>query len=576
MRNLLLLVAIAAMLTACQHGGNRPEYVGQVNDHRIAYDSYINQVRRAFESYRLEHLAMPQGDERQLLIDSTWNGIVRSLVLNDLFQEYGIHVSQDEVMDSLLANPPAFVRESRLLQINGKFSPALYENALNTGEPADLEWLKQEYYNSVIPVRKLRQAVLGQIPVSEEELQAEFKVRYGSARADVVAVPVSAMPQPRVSQPEIRAWYDKHRAMFNLEPSCDLRWVLFPVVPSHADSMAARARVDSLYQRLQEGEHFGTLARLNSDAASAVLGGDIGYVALDSLDARVHRQLASRQWQVHTNPILVDGQWVIYRPVRKTQSMVKLQELVVRPQASRNTLSAVLEEVKLFRELTNDVGMERAAQEFDLQMHEQNGASREAPELPGLGRSERMVSQAFEEDAGTVFEPMYHDGLHSYVLMQVVSSEPGGARPLFEVSDMIADTLRTQRRMESALQEAQALAREADPMGVARSRGYVVLPFPQFEYTSALAGTWRPELNRRILLAKPGKWTALDTVDDYAWAWCTQEVTLPATTTMQQHHAELTTLVRESKRQGYFESWLTQQVKKARVKDWRPTLPMFQ
>ncbi|MCD4830056.1 MAG: SurA N-terminal domain-containing protein [Candidatus Cloacimonetes bacterium] len=574
-RSLLPLVLLG-LLTACQTGSNRREYAGQVNEHLIGYDQYMTSVRRAFESYRLEHLVVPIGEDQSRLIELTWESIVRSLVLTDLYRDYGIHVTQAEVLDSLLANPPQLVRESLVLQIDVEFSPALYENALRTGEPVDLEWLKNHYYTAYIPLQKLKMAVLAEIEVSEDEARREYRVRHGRAVVDVIAVPIEALPEPVVSQPDILAWYDTHRSEFTVEPSCDLQWVAFHVVPSPQDSLAAKAKIDSLELRLRQGDPFDGLARLHSDAASATLGGDIGYVPVDSLPPIVLRQLAARQWQVHTDPFQVNGEWIIYRPMKKTRNLVKLQEIVVRPRASRETLTKVLAELGLFAELTCDVGIERAATEFGLEVHTHRGASRENPIIPGLGRSERTVSQAIESRPGTLFEPIYHEPLNSYILVRVLNSESGGARPLLEVSDSIIAKLQHERRREAALERAKELAKQSDPLAVASQSGYQVISVLDFSYETILLDEWREDINRQVLLQKPGKWKAWPELGDIAWTLNLRHIESPDPAGVAAVRSELVEFVRDRKREGYFEQWLQEQIEQARVRDWRPTLPMMQ
>lgn len=576
MKRSLIIVAFIALLTACQQGDSRPEYVGRVNGADVSYKQYISAVRRSFESYQLRHNDVPLPYERKRLVEEAWNNIVQSLVLSDLYYRYGVRVTQDEVLDSLLTNPPRIVLESKLLQIDGEFSQALYENALQTGEPVNLDWLKERYFSAVIPSRKLRQAVLNDMDVSDEKLRREYDIRYSHAVVDLIAITESSIPEPRVTQPEITAWYDAHRDSFAVAPRCDLQWVVFQVVPSRNDSLATKAKVDSLVARLDAGERFATLAKQYSDDPSSVLGGDIGYVSIETLPPYIAKQMAQNEWQIHTRPFQANGKWYIYRPLKKTRNLVKLQQIVITPKASRETLTEVLNELHLFTELVGDIGMDHAAQEFGLKRHEKRGATPDDVDLGVLGASPGVVSDALQAADGKIFEPMFHDPLNSYVLIQVIHSEEGGVKPLYEVTDEIAERLQRQRRTQMARAEAARLAGLSNPVYEARQKGYPVETILDFGYSTPVSGERRTALNREILQQKQGKWAVASYSDDYAWLTSVSRSTPADPAGYQAVRGSLRATLLDEMRPGYFENWLKQQIENADVRDWRPTLPMFE
>ena len=59
-----------------------------------------------------------------------------------------------------------------------------------------LDWLKQRYYRRDIPLAKLRQAVEQRIEVTQDEIEREYRLRYGRADVDVIAVPTAAITNP--------------------------------------------------------------------------------------------------------------------------------------------------------------------------------------------------------------------------------------------------------------------------------------------------------------------------------------------------------------------------------------------
>jgi len=567
---LLLLLA----LTGCGGSADKQKYVGQVNDRPVTYDEYVAGVRSEFETFQLSHNASPNAEQRRLLADKAWQDIVRSIVLQEQYRLQGIGVSEAEVYDSLLTYPPAFIQNSPRLQKNGRFDPALYENALRTGEPVDLDWLKKHYFTSYLPYRKLQRQVLAAIAVTPAELQAEYNAQHGHARVDVITISPAVMPEPTVSQPEIADWYAAHRDTFLIPPSCTLQWVQFPVTPSPADTMAAHTRIDSLYQRLVAGASFSSLARRYSTAESAALGGDLGFVDADSLPPFVSEELAAGNWQKYSHPFWRGNAWVIYNPIKKTRNLVKVQEIEIAPHASAATKDAVLDEVVVFRELAGEAGMKRAAREYELMLHRAENVSLGHPFIPELGRSERLISRALALDPHTLLEPMYHEPSGCYLLMEVVDNNAEGVGSLTDVSESIAARLREQKKRQAAQDAAEALVRTSNPLAKAQERGYEALQLDDYTLQTSLRGSVRPALNHDILQQAQDKWMVYVTQADVIVAARVTDFTRPDPRGIETEKPWLEDMLRRQKSEGYFEEWLRQQIDKARIKDWRPRLPI--
>lgn len=83
---------------------------------------------------------------------------------------------------------------------------------------------------------------------------------------------------PPVTEDEVREYFEANRAQIGMRPATiTLDQVLVRVTPSDSALVAATAKADSLYQRIQAGESFEALARQYSQDASAQLGGELGY-----------------------------------------------------------------------------------------------------------------------------------------------------------------------------------------------------------------------------------------------------------------------------------------------------------
>jgi peptidyl-prolyl cis-trans isomerase SurA len=98
-----------------------------------------------------------------------------------------------------------------------------------------------------------------------------------------------------VTDSEIAAYYAAHKAEFNLiEPQYHLAWILTTSAPAHqtanlqnnkaASDADAKKKIQTLHNRLDSGEDFGTLAaNFSEDPNTASNGGDRGFVAESQL-----------------------------------------------------------------------------------------------------------------------------------------------------------------------------------------------------------------------------------------------------------------------------------------------------
>jgi len=112
--------------------------------------------------------------------------------------------------------------------------------------------------------------------------------------------------QPGAISGTIRTEYGWHiiKSHARYTDSADVSQILFPVAPSHADSVLARQKVDSLYKELLNGADFPELAKANSDDdASRGTGGELDVMTLDQIRPEFVEPLSSMEIDDISTPI---------------------------------------------------------------------------------------------------------------------------------------------------------------------------------------------------------------------------------------------------------------------------------
>jgi parvulin-like peptidyl-prolyl isomerase len=93
----------------------------------------------------------------------------------------------------------------------------------------------------------------------------------------------------RVTPKESRHFYATHPNYFKQPEQIKVRQILIRADPKTTEIQKAEARgkIEYVLERLQAGDDFGTLARQYSEAPSAKLGGDLGFVSRQQLQKRL-------------------------------------------------------------------------------------------------------------------------------------------------------------------------------------------------------------------------------------------------------------------------------------------------
>ena len=91
------------------------------------------------------------------------------------------------------------------------------------------------------------------------------------------------------TEEELKAYYDANLYKFKEPERIRVRVIYIKNDPTDPEGKSkAKAEIDEIVKKLKEGDDFGELARLYSDAMSRVNNGDMGYIHKGMLDSAIH------------------------------------------------------------------------------------------------------------------------------------------------------------------------------------------------------------------------------------------------------------------------------------------------
>src|SRR3954462_5895589 len=220
-------------------------------------------------------------DERQRLMDQAYDQLVADALLRQEYRRRGITVSDDEILQAARYNPPPGLMQSADLQTDGQFDPAKYQRFLSSpmARQQGILFQLEQYYRTEIPKEKLFDQIASDVYVSDEQLWRRFQDQNDSAQVSFVLFAPERIPDSavRVSDDEVRAYYDTHKKLFERSGTAKVSIIIIPRAVTSADSAAVRTHALELRARILGGEKFEDVARAESaDSVSAANGGSLG------------------------------------------------------------------------------------------------------------------------------------------------------------------------------------------------------------------------------------------------------------------------------------------------------------
>jgi peptidyl-prolyl cis-trans isomerase D len=251
--------------------------VGAVNGVKIYAQEYENFYRQLLAQMR------QQSTTRELNYNQyanarqrAWDGLVRSRIMDQAMDEYGITVSDSEVLARFENNPPPQLLANFINPETGQIDMDMYYAQLQN---PDVDWSGAEaFVRNLMRSEKLQDLVTADIAVTDEEVREEFVNQTGQAVAEYLGVLYTSIQdgyEPR--DEEIQAWYGSHQEDYDRPAKARCSVVRYAKEPSEADYAEILQFMNEIREEILSGATtFEAAAAEYSDDGSASRGGDLG------------------------------------------------------------------------------------------------------------------------------------------------------------------------------------------------------------------------------------------------------------------------------------------------------------
>jgi peptidyl-prolyl cis-trans isomerase D len=602
---LLLIVVVVFILTSGvlfywgsgPSGGVPGNTVAVVNGEEIPFERFRRaqaNIIAAYERMSRQRLT-PELAERLGLSQQVVNELVTEAVVIQGAIKEGVLVSDDELR--------ATIQQIREFQEAGRFSRDEYVKVLK-----QLRLDPGEFENEVrrqLVRRKMEGLIKQGVKVSDEEVQQAYRERHERVRAawayaDVKPVMASVQVadadldpyvkthQPQFSQPErrkllyvilnpkktavtvsdaeVEAYYKEHAAEFDEPKRLRVSHVLVRVPPvggSDAEN-AAKAKVEDVIKRAKGGEDFAKLAReISEDKASAVQGGDLGFVGAGELVAPFEQAAFALKKGEISAPVrtpfgyhairvldIKEGGKVPLKDVAaKIKETLTAQKSEQAAQTRADEVRAALLSAKDFRAEAKRLGLD--AQEATFGRGDALGEA---------GRDPQLDETLFGLTVGGVSTPIKTAG--GIAIVKIEQQIPAGVPPVAEIRDRVVEAIKRERAEQQVTDKAKALVatlgKGGDFAAAAKADGFSTGSIPMFSRSDPPKE--RGSLPGGVLVAAlqtpAGQVAEPVRADGGVYVVKTLERAAAAPDGLEKERAELEKQVLEQKRALAWDNWI--------------------
>ncbi len=470
--------------------------LGTVNGRPITTEAYNAMFQQIYEQARQGAEGSFTAEQMKELRDRAWEQLVDETLIRAEMERRGIRATDAEILFAARNVPHPQLQTQEIFQTNGQFDLAKYQKFL-AGPTANAELFGQleAYYRDMIPRNKLIRQVTAGAHVSDAELWRAFQDRTETATVEYVALDLARLSpsEPRVSDAEVREWYDDHKDQFKRPASARMTIAYIPLTVTDADRAASLAKAQQVRAEIAGGADFAEVAKRESaDKASGAAGGDLGTFGRGSMVPAFEAAAFSLPVGEVSQPVQTQFGWHLIQVQEKVGEQVKARHILIPIEKSEEEMDRLAARADSLERIARADGIERAARLTNATIRSGLSVSEAAPFVPGIGSALEAVewardeSRAAEEDRKPISDVF--DTPQAFFVAKWEGYTEAGEMPLSEATPQIRRELIVKKKRDQARVVGQQLVAQARAgktlQQVAASRGLTVAttgPFTRVE-----------------------------------------------------------------------------------------------
>ncbi len=325
----LFMILSDSKLTDFFH--QQKQVVGSIDGEDVTYQEYSNLVDRARKSQEQQSGQSIDESQMDYFRDQVWDALVTQKLVDKKVKQFGIIVTDDEIRNALLGpNPPEQLKK-QFTDSTGNFNRQLYEQAMRDPRNKEIVIQVEEQIRQQLIQQKLQDYLTASLTVSDEEAKDNFFKQNIKMKADYVMIDANSISDNdvKVSDDELKKYYDEHPEDYKIEAQRKLKYVLFRRQASQGDSLSIKKNLEEVVKKLEgDTTSFKKYIEIYSERPYSK-----DTVSLASLPAQVRDLLSKAKVNDIIGPVATYEGYVVYKLVNKVKAKkdeVRASHILVR------------------------------------------------------------------------------------------------------------------------------------------------------------------------------------------------------------------------------------------------------
>jgi peptidyl-prolyl cis-trans isomerase D len=413
-----------------------PDTLAQVNGKAIKTAAFQKAYERSLEQYKsmFKEKEVPEIYRKDIKMGALQNMINQYLLLEYAAQN-GITASELEVKERLKG----------YFSPEGKFNPGYMKYILQMNKITEEELIADIQNSSVIS--KIQQLVYSSSKVGENEFKEEFAFKYNKKRIKFVKLDYAAFSrQLTISPAELNKIYEERKIEYSTAEQFIAGYFVAPD--------AAKAKALEITKKLAGKADFSALAKeYSDDPGSKANGGDLGFFKKGSMVPEFEAAaFALKAGETTKEPVLTNFGYHIIKVDEIKNGEIKARHILIKP----------VEDPKIKAELINK--LKAAQKDFEgyakaASLNIKTGVFSRSNQFVmsdiAAEDQEAVKNAAFRLKPGEVSEPV--ETKKGFCVLRLQGVIPGSIRPLTDVKNELLDTLKREKGVPKAAEEAEKL-----------------------------------------------------------------------------------------------------------------------
>ncbi len=537
------------------------QVVGTIGTKKIYLDEYKTMLTN-YNQYWQNRGEKITPESKKKFNNQLWDELVAKEAYNKDIKKRNLTVTPVELNARTLSNPPEQVKSIPQLQTNGKFDISKYKMAVekDTVFKKNVQAIIMDSY----PYEKLFNTIKAQVKIKPDSVKNDFIAKNDKASAKIISFDWHTMKNITVADSEMMSYYQKNLETYKRNPARIVKYIKITNEPSQADTLLAKTKADSLYQRLVAGDSFEELAKkFSQDPGSGAKGGDLGYFTKDRMIPEFSNTAFGLEPGKFSAPFSTRFGWHIVKTFDKRknaqdQDEVKASHILIKYEASAATKLAKEVQATQIYEKAKKEGLTKAIEGTTNVIQTTDEFYADAKYVNGIGSNEALVKEAFSKGKDALLE---------------MSTNPAGEKILAEVADTmgvhyltfdsqkvdIKRKLEQEKSMAAANKMAAKFFQDFGPdkyLEQAQKDSLMIIDANDITISMSIPriGNNKP-LSEAIFKTEVNKYTSLITTEKGNWIAYVTTRTLPDMKEWEKKKSTLIKEARESAEQQHLSKW---------------------